>query len=34
VAILPRFWQTLMQTRCFFNTSISQYDGGSNTISL
>jgi hypothetical protein len=34
VAVLPSFWQNLMQTRCSFNTSISQYDGGTNTISL
>jgi hypothetical protein len=34
VAILPSFWQNLMQTRCSFNTSISQYDGGTNTIAL
>jgi hypothetical protein len=34
VAVLPSFWQNLMQTRCFFNTSISQYDGGTNTIKL
>jgi hypothetical protein len=27
VAILPSFWQNLMQARCSFNTSISQYDG-------
>jgi hypothetical protein len=27
VAVLPNFWQNLMQTRCSFNTSISQYDG-------
>jgi hypothetical protein len=32
VAVLPSFWQNLMQTRCSFNTSISQYDGGRNTI--
>jgi hypothetical protein len=31
---LPSFWQNLMQTRCSFNTSISQYDGGTNTIAL
>jgi hypothetical protein len=34
VAVLPSFWQNLMQTRCFFNTSISQYDGWTNTIAL
>jgi hypothetical protein len=34
VAILPSFWQNFMQTRCSFNTSISQYDGGTNTIAL
>jgi hypothetical protein len=34
VAILPSFLQNLMQTRCSFNTSISQYDGGTNTIAL
>jgi hypothetical protein len=34
VAIWPSFWQNLMQTRCSFNTSISQYDGGTNTIAL
>jgi hypothetical protein len=28
VAVLTSFWQNLMQTRCSFNTSISQYDGG------
>jgi hypothetical protein len=28
VAVLPSFWQNLMQTRCSFNTSISQYDEG------
>jgi hypothetical protein len=33
-AVLPSFLQNLMQTRCFFNTSISQYDGGTNTIAL
>jgi hypothetical protein len=32
VAVLPSFWQNLMQTRCSFNTSISQYDGGTNTL--
>jgi hypothetical protein len=26
VVVSPSFWQNLMQTRCFFNTSISQYD--------
>jgi hypothetical protein len=26
MAVLPSFWQNLMQTRCSFNTSISQYD--------
>jgi hypothetical protein len=34
VAVLPSFWQNLMQTRCSFNTSISQYDGGTNTTEL
>jgi hypothetical protein len=34
VAILPSFWQNLMQTRCSFNTSISQYNRGTNTIAL
>jgi hypothetical protein len=34
VAVLPSFWQNLMQTRCSFNTSMSQYDGGTNTIAL
>jgi hypothetical protein len=34
VAVLPSFWQNLMQTRCSFNASISQYDGGTNTIAL
>jgi hypothetical protein len=34
VAVLPSFWQNLMQTRCCFNTSISQHDGGTNTIAL
>jgi hypothetical protein len=34
VAVLPSFWQNLMQTRCSFNTSISQYDGGTNTTAL
>jgi hypothetical protein len=34
VAVLPSFWQNLMQTRCSLNTSISQYDGGTNTIEL
>jgi hypothetical protein len=34
VAVLPSFWQNLMQTRCSFNTSISQYDGGTNMIAL
>jgi hypothetical protein len=34
VAVLPSFWQNLMQTRCSFNTSISQYDGRTNTIAL
>jgi hypothetical protein len=34
VAILPSFWQNLMQTRYSFNTSISQYEGGTNTIAL
>jgi hypothetical protein len=31
---LTSSWQNLMQTRCSFNTSISQYDGGINTIAL
>jgi hypothetical protein len=34
VTVLPSFWQNLMQTRCSFNTSISQYDGGTNMIAL
>jgi hypothetical protein len=34
VAVLPSDWQNLMQTRCSFNTPISQYDGGTNTIAL
>jgi hypothetical protein len=34
VAVSPSFWQNLMQTCCSFNTSISQYDGGTNTIAL
>jgi hypothetical protein len=34
VAVLPSFWQNLIQTRCSLNTSISQYDGGTNTIAL
>jgi hypothetical protein len=34
VVILPSFWQNLMQTRCSFNTSSLQYDGGTNTIAL
>jgi hypothetical protein len=34
VAVSPSFWQNLMQTRCSFNTYISQYDGGTNTIAL
>jgi hypothetical protein len=34
VAVLPSFWSNVMQTRCSFNTSISQYDGGTNTIAL
>jgi hypothetical protein len=34
VAVSPNFWHNLMQTRCSFNTSISQYDGGTNTIAL
>jgi hypothetical protein len=34
VAVLPSFWQNLMQTRWSFNTSISQYDGETNTIAL
>jgi hypothetical protein len=31
VAVLPSFWQNLMQTRCSFNTSVSQYDGEGQT---
>jgi hypothetical protein len=34
VAVLPSFWQNLIKTRCSFNTFISQYDGGTNTIAL
>jgi hypothetical protein len=34
VAVLPSFWQNLMQTHCSLNTSISQYEGGTNTIAL
>jgi hypothetical protein len=34
VAVLPSFWQNMMQTRCSFNTSISQYDRGTDTIVL
>jgi hypothetical protein len=34
VFVLPSFWQNVMQKRCSFNTSISQYDGGTNTIAL
>jgi hypothetical protein len=34
VAILSSFCQNLMQTRCSFNKSISQYDGGTNRIAL
>jgi hypothetical protein len=34
VAILPSFRQKLMQTCCSFNTSISQYDRGTNTTAL
>jgi hypothetical protein len=34
VAVLPSFWNNFMQTRCSFNTPISQYDGGTNTIAL
>jgi hypothetical protein len=34
VAVLPSFWQTLMQTHFSLNTSISQYDGGTNRIAL
>jgi hypothetical protein len=34
MAVLPSFWQNLMQTRWSFNTSISQYDEGTNTIAL
>jgi hypothetical protein len=33
-AVLPSFWQNFMQTRCSFSTSISQYDGETNTIAL
>jgi hypothetical protein len=34
VAVLPSYWRNLMQTSCSFNTSTSQYDGGTNTIVL
>jgi hypothetical protein len=34
VAVLPSFWQNLMQTCCLFNTSISQYNEGTNMIAL
>jgi hypothetical protein len=34
VAVLPSFWQNFMQIRCSFNTSISQYNGGTNMIAL
>jgi hypothetical protein len=34
MAVLPSSWQNLMQTRCSFSTSISQYDGGTSTIAL
>jgi hypothetical protein len=34
VAVLPIFWENLIQTRCCFNTSISQYGGGTSTIAL
>jgi hypothetical protein len=34
VAVLQSLWHKFMQTRCSFNTSISQYDGGTNTIAL
>jgi hypothetical protein len=34
VVVLESFWQNLMQARCSFNTSISQYNGGINTIAL
>jgi hypothetical protein len=34
VAVLPSFSQSLMQTRCSFNTATSQYNGGTNTIAL
>jgi hypothetical protein len=34
VAVLPSFWQNLMQTCCSFNTSILQYDRGTITIAL
>jgi hypothetical protein len=33
VAVLPSFWQNLMQTRCSFNTTISQYDRGTKLYS-
>jgi hypothetical protein len=34
VAVLPSFWQNLVQTRCSFSTSVSQYDRGTITIAL
>jgi hypothetical protein len=34
VSVLPSFWQNVMQTPFSFNTSISQYDRGTNTIAL
>jgi hypothetical protein len=34
VAVWRSFWQNFMQTRCSLNTSISQHDGGRNTIAL
>jgi hypothetical protein len=34
VAVLPSFWQNVMQTCCSFITSISQCNGGTNTIAL
>jgi hypothetical protein len=34
VAVLPSFWQNLIQTRCSFNTSTSQYYRGTSMIAL
>jgi hypothetical protein len=34
VAVLPSFWKNLMRASCSFNTSFSQYDGGTNTLAL